>query len=156
MRYFSFLPGPESSLACRVVVPPPACQTVARTGSVQALLASKFGTLTGAVVVSPVTVATDKDLTVAAGTAVVASTGHHRHEKADEGWIYTWSGVTLDNRLCESTVWGMASVQTAKSKPTLCLSHQPFPITAITVPCHLFVRQHNVTAVLRISVLETP
>jgi len=153
MRYFSFLSGPESSLACRVVVPAPACQTVARTGSEQALLASKFSTLTGAVVVSPVTVATDKDLAVAAGTAVVASTGQHRHEKTDEGWIYTWPGVTLDIRLCESTVWGMASVQTAKSKPTLCLSHQPLPIT---VPCHLFVRQHNITAVLRISVLGTP
>ena len=81
MRYFLFLSGPVSSLACRVVVPAPAGQTVACTGSEQALLASKFAALTGTVVVSPVTVPTDKDLAVAAGTTVVASTGQHRHER---------------------------------------------------------------------------
>jgi len=81
MRYFSFLSGPESSLARRVVVPAPACQAVACTGSEQALLARKFGALTGTVVVSPVTVPTDKDLAVAAGTTVVASTGQHRHKR---------------------------------------------------------------------------
>jgi hypothetical protein len=87
MRYFFFLSGPESSLACGVVVPAPARQTVARTGSAQALLAGKLCALTGAVGVPPITVATDKDLAATEGAAVVAGTGQHRHEKADEGWF---------------------------------------------------------------------
>ncbi len=97
--------------------------------------------------------ATDKDLATAAGTEVVAGTGQHRHEKADEGWIYTCSGATL-NRLCESMVWGMASVLTAKSRPTLCPSHLPFSHTAYTAPCHLFQCRRNVAALLRIGYLE--
>ncbi len=57
----------------------------------QALSASDFGALAGAVDVTPVAVTTDKDLVVAivAGTVVKAGAGQHRHEKADEGWIYT-------------------------------------------------------------------
>ncbi len=148
MRYFFFLPGPESSLARCVVVPAPACQTVACSGSAQTLLASDCGALTGTVCVSPVAMTADKDPAIAAGTGVAAGTGQHRHEKADEGWIYTCLDVTLDNRLCESTVWGMASVLTAKSWPALCLFHQPSPHTVIAAPCHLFVYRSNTTAVL--------
>ena len=87
MRYFFFLSGPEPTLARGVVVPAPTRQTVSRTGSVQALPASKLCALTGAVGVPSITVATDKDLAAAAGAAVVAGTGQHRHEKADEGWF---------------------------------------------------------------------
>jgi len=95
MRYFFFLPSPEPFLACRVIVPTPACQTVARTRSAQALLTSNLGALTGAVNIASVAVATDIGLAMAAGTGVVAGTGQHRREKADEGWIYTCLSVTL-------------------------------------------------------------
>jgi len=50
----------------------------------------------------------------------------------------------------------MASVQTAKSKPALCLFHQPFLLSAIAARCHLFVRQHKIIAVLWIDVLGAP
>ena len=97
MRYFFLLPNPEPPLASRVVEAALACQTVVRAGSMQALFASDFGALTGAVDVTPVAVTTDKDLAVAiaAGTVVKTGTGQHRHKKADEGWIYTCLGVTL-------------------------------------------------------------
>jgi len=95
MRYFFTLPGPESSLAGRVVVLAPAGQTVACPGSAQALFASDCGALTGAVNVAPITVATDIGRAMAAGTVVTAGDGKHRHEKADEGWIYTCLSVTL-------------------------------------------------------------
>ncbi len=150
MRYFFFFPSPEPSLAGRVVVPAPGCPAVASAGSAQALPAGECGALTGAVGVPPIAVTADDDLTMAAGTEVVAGTGQHRHAKADEGWICTCSSATL-NRLCASTVRGMASVLTAKSWPTLCLSHQPFPHSAITPACHLFLHQHNATTVPRIG-----
>ena len=41
--------------------------------------------------------------------------------KADEGWILTRLSAIMSG-MCESTVWGAASVLTAKSKLTLCLS----------------------------------
>ena len=44
--------------------------------------------------------------------------------KADEGWILTRLGETM-NGLCESTVWGIASVLTVKSRLALCLSPRP-------------------------------
>ncbi len=135
MRYFLFLLGPEASLASGVVVPASACQAVAQTRSAQALLASNLGALTGAVVVPPVAVTTDKHLATAAGTEVVTGTGQHRLEQADEGWIYTGSGATL-NGLCDCTVQGMASVLTAKSRPTLCPSHQPLPHTVVLLCRH--------------------
>ena len=95
MRYFFILPGSESSLARCVVVPALACQAVARTRSAQALLTSDLGALTGAVNVPPVAVATDIGRVIAARAVVAAGSGQHRHEKADEGWIYTCLGVTL-------------------------------------------------------------
>ena len=94
MRYFFFSSNPEPSLAGSVVVPAPGCREVSPCCAVQAVLASESGALTGAVVVSSITVTTDKDLAPAAGTEVVAGT-EHRHAKADEGWIYTCSGATL-------------------------------------------------------------
>jgi len=87
MRYFFFLPGPESSLARCVFVPAPACQSVARTGSAQALLTSNLGARTGAVQVASVAVATDIGRAITARAVVAAGTGQHQHEKADEGWI---------------------------------------------------------------------
>ena len=95
MRYFFFFPGPEPALAGRVVVLAPGCPAVAGAGTVQAVAARESGALTGAVGVAPIAVAADEDLAAAAGTEVVAGTGQHRHEKADEGWIYTGSGATF-------------------------------------------------------------
>ncbi len=95
MRYFFFLPGPESSLARCVVVPALAGQTVACSGSAQAHFAGDCSALTGAVNVTPVAVATDIGRVIAARTVVAPGSGQHRHEKADEGWIYTCLGVTL-------------------------------------------------------------
>ena len=155
MRYFFFLPSPEPPLACCVVKATTQCQAVTRPCSVQALFPSEFGALCDAVVVSMITATTDKDLATAAGTEVVAGTGQHRHEKADEGWIYTCLGVTLAQAVRRHGL-GVASVLTAKSRLTLCPSHQPFPHTAITAPCHLFLRQRNSTAVLRFGHLGTP
>ena len=136
MRYFFFLPVPEPLLACRVVMAALGGRTVAAARLAQAFPAGLHSTRTRTVVISPVTVTTDKDLTAAAGTDVVADTGQHRQAKADEGWIATGSSATR-NRLCESTVWGMAPVSTLKSRPAPCLSHQPLLPTATTAffPC---------------------
>ena len=83
MRYFFFLPVPEPLLACRVVMAALGGRTVAAARLAQAFPAGLHSTRT--VVISPVTVTTDKDLTAAAGTDVVADTGQHRQAKADEG-----------------------------------------------------------------------
>ena len=120
MRYFFFLPVPEPLLACRVVMAALGGRTVAAARLAQAFPAGRHSTRTRTVVISPVTVTTDKDLTAAAGTDVVADTGQHRQAKADEGWISTGSSATR-NRLCESTVWGMAPVLTLKSRLAPCL-----------------------------------
>ena len=86
MRYFFFLPSAESALAGRVAVPATVCRAVNSTGSAHAVMASERGALTGAVVVSPITVTTDKHLATATGAHVVPGTDHHRCVQADEGW----------------------------------------------------------------------
>ena len=108
MRYFFFSSNPEPSLAGSVVVPAPGCREVSPCCAVQAVLARESGALTGAVVVSSITVTTDKDLAPAAGTEVVAGTEHRMQRPMRVGYI----PVPCDalDRLCESTVWGMASV----------------------------------------------
>ena len=116
MRYFFVLPVPEPLLACSVVMAARRGRTVAAARLAKAFPAGLHSTRTRTVVISPVTVTADKDLTTAAGTGVVADTRQHRHGKADEGWISTGSSATL-NRLCESTVWGMVPVLTLKSRP---------------------------------------
>ena len=75
MRYFFFLPVPEALLACGVVMAAPGGRTVAYARLALAFPAGLHGALTRTVVISPVTVTADKDLTVAAGTGVVANTG---------------------------------------------------------------------------------
>jgi len=95
MRYFFSFPGPEAALASRIVAPALGGAAVADTGPAQALAAGVFSAFTRAVEVTPVAMAADNDLASAAGTAVEAGTGQHRHKKADEGWIYTCLGATF-------------------------------------------------------------
>ena len=85
MRYFFFLPSAESLLAGRVGVATTACRAVNNARSAHAVMASERGALTGAIVVSPITVATDKNLATATGAQVVAGTDHiglHRPMRA--------------------------------------------------------------------------
>ena len=87
MRYFFFLPSSESLLAGRIGVAAVACRAVNSTGSAHTVMASARGALTGAVVVSPITVTTDKNLATATRAQVVAGTDPHRSAPADEGWF---------------------------------------------------------------------
>jgi len=66
-------------------------------------------------------------------------------QSADEGWIKTAPGATL-TRLCESTVWGVASAVTVKSKLALRLSPRPACLTNFQISCHLIrvtIRRSN-------------
>jgi hypothetical protein len=155
MRYFFFFASAGSSLASSVGVPTTACRAVNGTCSAHAVTASTRGALTGAVPVSPITTAADKHLATATGTQVVSGTDRHRSVQADEGWIKPICSATL-NRLCESTVCGMASVLTTKSMPTLCPSHQLPPHTAIVVACHPFARPRNVIRCSEFQATKSP
>jgi hypothetical protein len=87
MRYFFFLSSAESALAGRVGVAAAACRAVNGTGSAHTVMASARSALTGAVVVSPITVTTDKHLATATSAQVVSGTAQHRSVQADEGWF---------------------------------------------------------------------
>ena len=88
MRYFFFLPVPEPLLACRVVMAALGGRTVAAARLAQAFPAGVHSTRTRTVVISPITVMTDKDLTTATSTGVVADTGQHRQAMVDEGSVF--------------------------------------------------------------------
>jgi hypothetical protein len=57
-------------------------------------------------------------------------------QPADEDWIKTASGATL-TRLCESTVWGVASAVTDKSWLALRLSPRPACLSNFPIIFHL-------------------
>ena len=87
MRYFFLLPSAESLLAGRVGVPTTAGRAVNSTGSAHAVMASMRSALSGAVGVSPIAAATDKNLAPTTSAQVVTGTDPHRPVPADEGWI---------------------------------------------------------------------
>jgi len=87
MRYFFFLPSAESLLAGRVGVATAAGRAVNSTCSAHAVMASMRGAFTGAVGVSSIAAATDKNLASATSAQVVPGTDPHRSAPADEGWI---------------------------------------------------------------------
>ena len=81
MRYFFALTCPEATLAIRIIMSSTACGTVALGCSTQRIGTGLVCTTLLAIDVTAVTVTTEKDLAVAAGTMKQPGTGVHRYKR---------------------------------------------------------------------------
>ena len=81
MRYFFSLTRPEATLAIRIIVPAAACCAVALGCSTQRIGTGLICTALLAIDVTAVTVTTENDLAVAAGTMKQPGTGVHRYKR---------------------------------------------------------------------------
>lgn len=81
MRYFFSLTGSEATLAIRIIVSSTACCAVTLGCSIQRIGTGLIGTALLAIDITAVTVATENDLAVAAGTMKQPGAGIHRYKR---------------------------------------------------------------------------